>query len=96
MTDTPSRDEREEENLPRTIVEVFLLAMLVIALSILIPALTGWDPPGYVTGIAGAVIFGVVGGMLSRRKHERPYEAQLEELRRQAAESEAGAGSASK
>ena len=30
MTDTPSRDEREEENLPRTIVEVFLLAMLVM------------------------------------------------------------------
>ena len=95
MTEVPSQDEHEAETFERKLAEAALLAVLIIVLSLLVP-LTGWDPPGYVVAIAGAVIFGTVAGMLARRRQERPYDEQLEELRRQAAESEAGAGSASK
>jgi hypothetical protein len=74
------------ERIAGKIVEVLAVVGLIALLSrLVIPAFTDWRPPGFLVGLAAAVSVGIVAGSIQRRRREeRPYEAQLSELQRQA------------
>jgi hypothetical protein len=66
---------------------ILILGIVAILSKLVIPAFTDWRPPEFAVWVVAAIAFGIVAGSITRRRHEeRPYEQQLEELRKQAGE----------
>jgi hypothetical protein len=74
------------ERIAGKIVEVLVVLGVIALLSkLVIPAFTDWRPPSAVVALVAATGVGIVAGSIQRRRREeRPYETQLDELRRQA------------
>jgi H+/Cl- antiporter ClcA len=90
--DSPDPTSKAEEQDPgdqiaNAIVQGLLLfGVFLLLSSLLIPAFTDWHPPEFAVWILAAVVAGLVGRMFQSRREERPYERELEELRKEAAE----------
>jgi Flp pilus assembly protein TadB len=74
----------------RRIIGTLVFAGLFLVLSMLVvPALTDWHIPEFAFWVFVAILFAIPGGIVERRRRrERPYEAQLEELQEAASSPE--------
>jgi hypothetical protein len=78
----PGRESEHQDS--RSWVEAVGVAIAVLILTnVVLPAFAGWGPKLLVT-FAAALVVSALAWVIRSRREERPYERELEEIRRQA------------